>query len=78
MAHGLSLELAEIKPPEWRPVDPAKMADVAKNRQLKKIVSKKARNQLWRRAQQLFQNLPNPETRGEFMVRVRKHFAESP
>ena len=78
MACGLSLELAKIKAPVWRPMEPAKLADYLENRarkrQLKKILSKKARNKLWHRMQDSMVGTGQTMTRGEFLATVRSRF----
>lgn len=65
MAHGLSLELAEIKVPEWRGPNSANVA-VKKPK-----LSKKFRNQVWKRIRYSFLDgvrVENPGvTRQEFM-----------
>ena len=66
MAHGLSLELAKIKAPEWRAVDPAKLAA---NRSAKKNrLSKKFRNRTWKQVR----NRQN-KSRTEFLKILREH-----
>lgn len=71
MAHGLSLELSEIKAPEWRPVDPAKLAD-PKVRHFKKTFTKKVRNQLWKRFQKRGMHPAHTITRGKFLAEVKE------
>lgn len=48
MAHGLSLELNDLDCTEWESVDLAKLADARKTRRIKKILSKRIRNKLWK------------------------------
>jgi hypothetical protein len=76
MAFGLSLDLSEIEPAQWRPVEAAKLADQAQHRQLKKVLSKKTRNTLWKRMQHQMSTNGTVEhmTRGQFMNVIRERF----
>lgn len=88
MAHGLSLELAEIKVPKWRPCDPAKLAAERKEKRRRRFFSKKLRNQYWRemRRQMIEAADPTglhrkhglpvelPMTRQQYLVKLRRIF----
>lgn len=68
MAHGLSLELAEIKAPEWQPVDAAEW-EAARQAKAYRL-PKKFRNRLWRSLRKYAE--ATGMTRQEFLVRLRK------
>jgi len=71
MAHGLSLELAKIKAPVWRAVDPAALAATRQKKAKRRAFSKKFRNRMWREGQAYVAQAPEtyvPLTRQYYMA----------